>query len=144
MIELLLVAEQLFDDGAYDQAAVLFEQVSQADPRNAIAVAGLARVALARGDRDRAFEEARRALAIDPEEVDAQRLIGELIASAEARDEEAGVVQAAPAVAEPEADAGPEADAEAVAAESEPEPEAGAEPGAESEAEAEAESEAEA
>ena len=82
MIELLLVAEQLIDDGAYDRAEVLFEQVSQADPRNAIAVAGLARVAIARGDREKAFSEARRALAIDPEEAAALRLIDELIAAA--------------------------------------------------------------
>ena len=83
MIELLLVAEQLIDDGAYDRAEVLFEQVSQADPRNAIAVAGLARVAIARGDREKAFSEARRALAIDPEEAAALRLIDELIAADE-------------------------------------------------------------
>ena len=95
MIELLLVAEQLIDDGAYERAEVLFEQVSQADPRNAIAVAGLARVALARGDRDRAFDEARRALAIDPEEVAAQRLINELIATAEAQDDGAAPGQKA-------------------------------------------------
>lgn len=82
MIELLLVAEQLLDDRAYDRAELLFTQVSEADPRNAIAVAGLARVALARGDHEKAFSEARRALAIDPEEVDAQRLIDELIAAA--------------------------------------------------------------
>jgi len=82
MIELLLVAEQLFDDGAYDRAELLFTQVAQADPRNAIAVAGLARVALARGDHEKAFSEARRALAIDPEEAAAQRLIDELIADA--------------------------------------------------------------
>ena len=93
MIELLLVAEKLIDDGAFDRAELLFTQVSQADPRNAIAVAGLARVALARGDRDRAFDEARRALAIDPEEAAAQRLIGELIATAEARDDRAGMGQ---------------------------------------------------
>ena len=82
MIELLLVAEQLFDDGAFDRAELLFTQVAQADPRNAIAVAGLARVALARGDHEKAFDEARRALAIDPEEAAAQRLIDELIADA--------------------------------------------------------------
>ena len=82
MIELLLVAEQLFDDGAFDLAELLFTQVAQADPRNAIAVAGLARVALARGDHEKAFDEARRALAIDPEESAAQRLIDELIADA--------------------------------------------------------------
>lgn len=82
MIELLLVAEQLFDDGAFDRAELLFTQVAQADPRNAIAVAGLARVALARGDHEKAFDEARRALAIDPEEAAAQRLIDELIAAA--------------------------------------------------------------
>ena len=75
MIELLLVAEQFIDDGALDRAEHLYAQVAEADPRNAIAVAGLARVALARGDRERAMAEARRALVIDPEEVAAQRLI---------------------------------------------------------------------
>ncbi len=90
MIELLLVAEKLISDGDFDRAELLFAQVSQADPRNAIAVAGLARVALARGDHEKAFDEARRALAIDPEEGAAQRLLDKLITEAEARDEGAG------------------------------------------------------
>ena len=87
MIEVLLVAERLMAEGAFDRAERLFGQVADADPRNAIAVAGLARVALARGDRPRALECARRALAIDPDEAAAARLVGEL---------EAGVLSASP------------------------------------------------
>lgn len=81
MIEVLLVAERLIAEGALDPAERLFAHVADADPRNAIAVAGLARVALARGDRPRALEYARRALAIDPDEAAARRLVGELEAA---------------------------------------------------------------
>ena len=79
MIELLLVAERFLANGELDRAEHLFAQVAEADPRNAIAVAGLARVALAQGDRPQALDLARRALAIDPDEAAAQRLVGEVV-----------------------------------------------------------------
>lgn len=75
MIELLLVADRLLAAGDLDRADRLFRQMAEADPRNAIAVAGLARVAQARGAFDEAEALARRALAIDPEEGAARRLI---------------------------------------------------------------------
>jgi tetratricopeptide (TPR) repeat protein len=78
MIELLLMAEGLLAKGEHDRAEQLFAQVAAADPRNAIAVVGLARVAQARGDVPAALEIARRALVIDPEDVAAGRLVGEL------------------------------------------------------------------
>ncbi len=78
MIELLLVAERLLDEGMTDRAEHLFAQVAEADPRNAIAVVGLARVALARGDADGAVRLATRALEIDPDDAAAQRLVDEL------------------------------------------------------------------
>jgi tetratricopeptide (TPR) repeat protein len=78
MIELLLLAEGLLAQGEHDRAEHLFAQVAAADPRNAIAVVGLARVAQARGDVPAALEIARRALVIDPEDVAARRLVGEL------------------------------------------------------------------
>lgn len=82
MIELLLVAERFLADGALDRAEHVFVTVADGDPRNAIAVVGLARVARARGNPARALEEARRALDIDPDEAAAHRLVAELEAAA--------------------------------------------------------------
>ena len=78
MIELLLAGEALLAEGEFERAEHIFAQVAEADPRNAIAVVGLARVAQARGNVPAALEIARRALAIDPEDVAAGRLVGEL------------------------------------------------------------------
>jgi tetratricopeptide (TPR) repeat protein len=74
MIEVLLQAEHALSLGLLDRAETLYGQVAAADPRNAIAVVGLARVALERDRPDAALELARRALSIDPENVAAQRL----------------------------------------------------------------------
>ena len=66
MIEPLLQAERLLLVGLLDQAEALYERTAAADPRNAMAVMGLARVAVARGDDSAAYGFASRALEIDP------------------------------------------------------------------------------
>lgn len=78
MIELLLEAERALSFGRVDRAEQLYRQVADADPHNSIAVVGLARVALERGDDLAAYLEARRALAIDPENDAARRLVSRL------------------------------------------------------------------
>ena len=74
MIEALLQAERLLIHGMVDQAEKIYTTASERDPRNSIAVVGLARVALERGDEQLAYERACAALAIDPENAAALRL----------------------------------------------------------------------
>jgi hypothetical protein len=74
VIELLLEAEQAISFGRLDRAEQLYRQVANADPRNSIAIVGLARVALERRDDLGAYLLARRALAIDPENDAARRM----------------------------------------------------------------------
>ena len=74
MIEILLQAERTLAAGRIDEAERLYRQAAGADPRSSIAVVGLARVALERGDDLEAWRLGRRALGIDPENVAAQRL----------------------------------------------------------------------
>lgn len=74
MIELLLQAERTLAAGRIDEAERLYRQAAEADPHSSIAVVGLARVAVERGDDLSAWRLGRRALEIDPENVAAQRL----------------------------------------------------------------------
>ena len=74
MIELLLQADRLLTVDLVDQAQSTYQRVADQDPNNAIAVVGLARCALARGDDQGAYALAARALAIDPENDMARRM----------------------------------------------------------------------
>ena len=74
MIERLLEAERMLSFGQLEHAETIYRQVSDADPKNSIAVVGLARVALERGDELSSYLLARRALGIDPENDAARRL----------------------------------------------------------------------
>ena len=78
MIERLLAGEAAIARDDLEIADRLFSQVADADPRNAIAVVGLARIAARRGDDERARALAGRALEIDPDEAAATRLLAEL------------------------------------------------------------------
>jgi hypothetical protein len=130
MIELLLQAERALSVGLLDRAETLYRQVARADPRNSIAVVGLARVTLDRGDDEGALELARRALAIDSENVAAQRMVARLEEVIDYRvnvDEALGLAVAEGAeVADAEADPAPEAAVtDETVIETEPEPEPG-------------------
>ena len=96
MIELILQAERALSVGQLEQAERLYRQAAEADPRNSIAVVGLARVALDRGDDRGAYTLARQALDIDPENAAAQRLADRLDEVMRFRGEEPPAPQAAP------------------------------------------------
>jgi Flp pilus assembly protein TadD len=78
VIERLLAAESALARDELDAAERQFHLVAEADPRNAIAVVGLARLAARRGDPGAARTLAHRALEIDPDEAAAARLLAEL------------------------------------------------------------------
>jgi len=75
MFELLLQADRSLSEGLLDQAERTYWQLIELDPTNAIAVAGLARIALQRGDRRLARSFADQALDIDPDSIAARRVI---------------------------------------------------------------------
>ena len=102
MIEIILEAERALTTGQLDQAERLYRQAAELDPRNSIAVVGLARVALDRGDERGAYTLARKALEIDPENAAGQRLAERLEEVMRFRGEEppasaAPEIQSAPA-----------------------------------------------
>ncbi|HWH23526.1 MAG TPA: UDP-glucose 4-epimerase GalE [Candidatus Limnocylindria bacterium] len=74
MIETLLQAERLLLHGQVGEAERLYRGIVATDPGNAIAMVGLARVALERGDERLAYTHACAALAMDPDNPAAQRL----------------------------------------------------------------------
>ena len=78
MIEQLLRAENAHVLGLLDQAEQIYAQTLAHDPANAIALVGLSRVALERGDEPAALSLARRALSIDPENAQAGRMVDRL------------------------------------------------------------------
>jgi len=96
VIERLLAAEGALSRDELDHAQRLFGQVVEADPRNAIAVVGLARVLRRRGDTAAAHELLVHALEIDPDEAAAGRLLAELDAGTVLAPEAAPVLAASP------------------------------------------------
>jgi tetratricopeptide (TPR) repeat protein len=134
MIELLLQAEQALSLRLLDQAEQLYGRTLAADPRNAIAIVGLGRVALERGDDGRAYALARRALEIDPANASADRLarrlaevmtVGGRPLPSEAEIAAIAIVAGPPAADAASTDRPSEAPAEGDAAEARP-PESGA------------------
>lgn len=103
MIEALLQAERLLIHGMVDQAEQIYANAITQDPRNAIAMVGLARVALERGDEQLAYARASSALQIDPQNAAAQRLEARLAEVFATRRQ-----SPAPVAALPVADAAPE------------------------------------
>lgn len=74
MIELLLQADRLLNVDLVDQAEATYRRVAQQDPRNAMALVGLARCALARGEDREAYLLAHQAHTLDPDDDMARRM----------------------------------------------------------------------
>jgi hypothetical protein len=107
MIEVLIEAERALTHGLIDQAERLYRQVADNDPKSSIAVMGLARVALERGDDRTAYLHGRAALAIDPDNPAAQHLVMRLTEVMAGRGETPPSVEAPPR-AEPSRSPSPE------------------------------------
>jgi hypothetical protein len=121
VIELLLEAERAMSFGRVDRAEEIYRQVAESDPRNSIAVVGLARVALERTDDLGAYLLARRALVIDPENDAARRLVMRLEEVLATRGEPvADPLPAPPPPPSPEPADGPSADADPATAAARP------------------------
>jgi thioredoxin-like negative regulator of GroEL len=89
VIERLLAAERALEGGQLAVADRLYEQVEAADPRNAIAMTGRAKVAQAQGDLEGARRHVARAIETDPDDRAARSLAASL--------ETPGVAAAVPA-----------------------------------------------
>ncbi len=119
---MMLEAERAMAVGRLDQAERYYAQVAAADPKNSIAVVGLARVALERGDQRGAWTFARRALALDPDNPMAshlsQRMAEIMRGRGEALPDEPGRIGAAtaPSASPPASPATPPPTAESAAA----------------------------
>jgi thioredoxin-like negative regulator of GroEL len=87
VIEQILQADRLLTVDRVAQARDLYARVVELDPRNAIAVVGLARCALAEGDDRGAHGLAAKALRIDPENDMARRMEARLAEILAARGE---------------------------------------------------------
>jgi Tfp pilus assembly protein PilF len=101
MIELLVEAERALTHGLVDQAERLYQQVAASDPKSSIAVMGLARVALERGDDRTAYLHGRAALSIDPDNPAAQHLVMRLAEVMAGRGETPPSVEAPMSVGSP-------------------------------------------
>jgi hypothetical protein len=102
VIERLLAAEAALDRGDVDTAGIVFTQVAQADPKNVIAIVGLARVALREDRIQDARDLATEALELDPNEAAAQKILREVLAEVPPEAAPERVPAAAPqAVADP-------------------------------------------
>ncbi len=75
MFELMLQADKALAEGQLERAERTYWQLIELDPGNAIALAGLARFSLERGDKRLARTLSNRALGIDPDSVVAKRVI---------------------------------------------------------------------
>ena len=122
MIERLLDAERAMSFGQIDQAQEIYEQVSTSDPKNSIAVVGLARVALELG----AYLLARRALGIDPENDAARRMAVRLEEVLATRGQPVDDPLPADALEQVVSEAGPEPEPVSPAADTAPPPATGA------------------
>jgi predicted Zn-dependent protease len=90
MMERLLEGERALIYGLADRAEEAFRAALAEDPHNAVALVGLARVALQRDDDATGLRYARAALEVDPANEMAQRLVARLEEIAAARAESEG------------------------------------------------------
>jgi tetratricopeptide (TPR) repeat protein len=103
VIEQLLRAENALSLGLLDQAEQIYAQTLAHDPVNAIALVGLSRVALERGDERASLVLARRARAIDPENAQAGRMVARLEEVIRERGDDLPAVEAASPSSQPAA-----------------------------------------
>jgi hypothetical protein len=110
VIEQLLRAENALSLGLLDQAEQIYAQTLAHDPVNAIALVGLSRVALERGDERTSLVLARRARGIDPENAQAGRMVARLEEVIRERGDDLPADDAASASPQPAATAPPAPD----------------------------------